>query len=112
MLYLSDIKKTFGGQLILTISRLSFGNGIFWIRGGNGSGKTTMLKMIAGLLSCEGTIQLDGSIDSKKNPVDYVVYLKLKPSMEWWNKFSTAYRLEEHRLDDIDVARSEIFENR
>ncbi len=93
MLYLSHIKKTFGGQLILTIPSLSFDNGIFWIRGGNGSGKTTMLKVIAGLLSCEGTIQLDGSIDIKKNPVDYRRYVNYAEAEPLFPSFLSGYDL-------------------
>ena len=93
MLYLSDIKKTFSGQLILTIPSLSFDNGIFWIRGGNGSGKTTLLKMIAGLASCEGTIQLDGSIDITKNPVDYRKYVNYAEAEPLFPSFLSGYDL-------------------
>jgi ABC-2 type transport system ATP-binding protein len=82
MLHLSEIKKQYSGQLILTIPSLSFDDRIFWIRGGNGSGKTTLLKMIAGLLPFEGSIRLNDVIDIKKNPVDYrrfVNYAEAEP---------------------------------
>jgi len=93
MLNLSDITKKFNGQLILAIPSLTFGNGIFWIRGGNGSGKTTLLKMIAGLLSCEGTIQLDGSIDIQKNAVAYRRYVNYAEAEPLFPSFLSGYDL-------------------
>jgi len=93
MLSLSEVKKEYSGQLILTIPSLSFDQGVFWIRGGNGSGKTTLLKMIAGLLPFEGTIQLDGSIDSRKNRVDYCRYVNYAEAEPLFPSFLSGYDL-------------------
>jgi hypothetical protein len=40
---------------------------------------------------------------------EYVVYMKLRPSMEWWDKFRTAYDLTNNRIDEIGVEKAEIF---
>lgn len=44
--------------------------GIYWLKGANGSGKTTILKMIAGLLPFEGDILFNG-ISIKSRPLAY-----------------------------------------
>src|SRR5277367_2116380 len=93
MLYLSEVKKQYSGQLILTIPSLSFDEGIFWIRGGNGSGKTTLLKMIAGLLPFEGTIQLNGPVDIRKNRVDYCRYVNYAKAEPLFPSFLSGYDL-------------------
>lgn len=48
-----------------------FGPGITWLRGANGAGKTTMLKLAGGaLLPARGSIRLD-DIDSARLPLAY-----------------------------------------
>lgn len=70
MLQLNNIRKKYGTHLILAIPALQLPNGMYWIKGMNGSGKTTFLKMIAGLLSFEGTICVN-NISLKKEPLAY-----------------------------------------
>jgi ABC-2 type transport system ATP-binding protein len=93
MLHLSEVRKLYSGQLILTIPSLSLDGGIFWIQGGNGSGKTTLLKMIAGLLPFEGTIQLNGTLDIRKNPVDYRRYVNYAEAEPLFPSFLTGFDL-------------------
>ncbi len=93
MLELTNIKKEFSGQLILSIQNLAFNPGLYWIKGGNGSGKTTLLKMIAGLLPFEGVIKLNQSIDSKKNPVDYRKFVNYAEAEPLFPSFLSGYDL-------------------
>ena len=52
MLYIDSISKTFDGKVILDKVNLKIGNSEFKVlRGKNGSGKTTFLKIIASLMS-------------------------------------------------------------
>lgn len=70
MLKLIDTKKSYYSQLILQVPSLILGNDIYWVKGANGSGKTTFLKMVAGLIPFEGDIICNG-ISLKKNPLLY-----------------------------------------
>jgi len=45
-----NLKKVFGGRTVLYVPDLSMGEGIYVVRGPNGSGKTTFLKVIAGIV--------------------------------------------------------------
>lgn len=41
---------------------------------------------------------------------EYVMFLQLKPTQEWWRNFKVINRFEGHRIDKVGVSRSEIFE--
>lgn len=70
MLKLIDAKKSYNSQLILQVPILNLENGIYWVKGANGSGKSTFLKMVAALLPFEGDIVCNG-ISLKSDPLVY-----------------------------------------
>lgn len=70
MLKLIDAKKSYYSQLILQVPILNLENGIYWVKGANGSGKTTFLKMVAALLPFEGDIVCNGA-SLKNDPLLY-----------------------------------------
>ncbi|MBY0479713.1 MAG: ATP-binding cassette domain-containing protein [Chitinophagaceae bacterium] len=70
MLRLIDTVKRYHSQLILHIPILHLQNDIYWVKGANGSGKTTFLKIIAGLLPFEGDIFCN-DISLKNEPLAY-----------------------------------------
>lgn len=79
---LREIKKYYGDTLALDIADLSLEEGIYWVQGGNGAGKTTWLKVMAGLLSFRGEIILRGEVSSLHHPVAYrrgVNYAEAEP---------------------------------
>jgi ABC-2 type transport system ATP-binding protein len=81
MLTLSQIQKKYYETLILNIPELKLSPGIYWIQGGNGVGKTTCLKIIAGLIPFEGNVIID-TISSRQQPVRYrqlVNYAEAEP---------------------------------
>jgi len=62
MLKLSNIALSFGSQRIFTDLSCEFSKGLHFISGQNGSGKTSLLNLIAGDLKADhGTITLNGS---------------------------------------------------
>jgi ABC-2 type transport system ATP-binding protein len=71
MLQFVNYKKTYGSYPALQIPNLQLDAGIYWVKGVNGSGKSTMLKSIAGILAFNGDIILDGGISIKKQPVAF-----------------------------------------
>jgi len=70
MLQITDIKKAYGLRVILQIPTLIVPEGAWWLKGNNGSGKTSLMKIIAGINPFEGIILLN-SVDLAKNPLAY-----------------------------------------
>ena len=70
MLEFLQVQKSYGDRTVLSIPSLQLADGIYWLRGSNGSGKTTFLRMIAGLLPFRGDILLK-NISLHRKPVDY-----------------------------------------
>lgn len=79
---LQKVRKFYGSFEVLAIEQLELEGGIYWLRGQNGAGKTTCMKVLAGLIPFEGEIILQGKVSSKKQPVRYrqlVNYAEAEP---------------------------------
>jgi len=70
MVHLHQAEKYYDRKLILNIPECTLENGIYWIKGINGSGKTTFLKILAGIIPFTGDVSIN-KIPLKKNPVEY-----------------------------------------
>lgn len=70
MLQFDRVYKTYDQQPVFEISNLKLERNIYWLQGINGSGKTTFLSMLAGLIPFKGDILLDG-INLRKSPLSY-----------------------------------------
>ena len=70
MLQFANVYKTYDQQPVLEIGNLTLERNIYWLQGINGSGKTTFLSMLAGLIPFKGDILLDG-INLRQNPLSY-----------------------------------------
>jgi len=70
MLHFSQFEKSYFDHLVLKIDNIKLPEGIFWIKGSNGTGKSTFLKAIAGILSFKGDIAI-GTIYLKNHGVSY-----------------------------------------
>lgn len=71
MLELTSIKKSFGDHVVFSIDNLVITKGVFWIKGTNGTGKSTLLKILAGELPFTGEIVMNNNISIRKNPSQY-----------------------------------------
>jgi ABC-2 type transport system ATP-binding protein len=83
MLIITGFSKKYIGSKdpVLSINKCKFDPGIYWIKGENGSGKTSLLKSIAGLLPFEGDINVDG-LNIRNNRMAYtqkVNYAEAEP---------------------------------
>jgi ABC-2 type transport system ATP-binding protein len=70
MLQFNQVYKTYDQQAILEINDLTLERSIYWLQGAIGSGKTTFLNMLAGLIPFSGEILLEG-INLCKDPLGY-----------------------------------------
>jgi ABC-2 type transport system ATP-binding protein len=83
MLSITNFKKQYAGNTepVLFISQFQLDAGIYWIKGKNGSGKTSLMKSIAGLIPFEGDIAVT-NFDIRKNRKAYaqsVNYAEAEP---------------------------------
>jgi ABC-2 type transport system ATP-binding protein len=71
MLRFINYKKKYGDHLVLEVPSLELLQGIYWLKGENGSGKTSLTKSIAGLVPFDGQIEVVGmNISRQRN--DYM----------------------------------------
>ncbi|GAB3940905.1 hypothetical protein GCM10028805_03440 [Spirosoma harenae] len=82
MLSVTNLTKAYNGRTVLTVPELQLQSGIHYFRGGNGSGKTTFFRTVAGLLPFSGEIVLAGKYEINRDPVAYrmrVNYAEAEP---------------------------------
>jgi ABC-2 type transport system ATP-binding protein len=62
MVHIKKFKKSYPGNEapVLLINDFEIAKGIYWVKGTNGSGKTSLFKSIAGILPFEGAISVNG----------------------------------------------------
>lgn len=70
MLKLTNINKKYGNHEVLNFSEWKINSGIHWLKGGNGTGKSTLFRIISGQIPFAGEVELNG-INSKKEPIKF-----------------------------------------
>jgi len=94
MLQFDQTEKYYGNHLALQIPSLKLDDGLYWLKGENGSGKTTMMKMVAGLHPFKGDILLDG-ISIKKDRNKFLQFVNYGEAEPIYPSFLTAKDLVE-----------------
>lgn len=89
MLQIKELKKSYGGHLVLQVPSLFLSEGIHWFKGANGSGKTTFFRTLAGMLPFEGEIKM-GEWDIRKQPIDYRLHINYGEAEPDYPEFLTA----------------------
>jgi ABC-2 type transport system ATP-binding protein len=95
MLQFNNVQKYYGSFLALDIPALTIEEGIWWVQGENGSGKTTFLKMIAGLHPFKGSIVLNDSLNIQKQRQQFVKLVNYAEAEPLYPSFLTAKDLVE-----------------
>ncbi|MGA0556365.1 ABC transporter ATP-binding protein [Larkinella sp. VNQ87] len=93
MLTIQDFRKTYDDRPVLTIPQAVFSQGIHWIKGRNGSGKTTFFRSVAGLVPFEGSLVLADHYDIRKHPLDYRLRVNYGEAEPVYPAFLTAWEL-------------------
>jgi len=71
MLEFRQVRKSFSRTApILDIDSLSLEKGIYWLQGANGTGKTTLIRLVAGIEPFLGDTVIDGH-SQRREPVAY-----------------------------------------
>lgn len=83
MLTITSFQKKYPGSdaPVLSIDNFHLEKGIYWIKGENGSGKTSLIKSIAGLIPFKGSIAING-VELNTNRMAYtklVNYAEAEP---------------------------------
>ncbi|RAK02199.1 ABC-2 type transport system ATP-binding protein [Larkinella arboricola] len=93
MLTVRNFRKAYQDRLVLDISRADFPAGVHWIKGRNGSGKTTFFRSVAGLLPFGGNLILENRYDLRKHPVEYRLRVNYGEAEPIYPAFLTAWEL-------------------
>jgi ABC-2 type transport system ATP-binding protein len=70
MLHFTQFEKSYGTVPIISIPSFTLKEGVYWLQGENGAGKTTFLKTIAGLIPFTGSIKVYNT-DIRKHRMQY-----------------------------------------
>ena len=92
MLQFEQVYKSYDQQAVLEIPRLTLEKKVYWLQGPNGSGKTTFLRMLAGLVPFKGTISLDG-ISLRDQPLPYRRLVSFAEAEPLYPAFITGHEL-------------------
>ncbi len=90
MLKIENFTKSYSGQKIIAVDELLIPAGIHWVRGVNGSGKSTFFRSVAGIVPYEGRISWNG-IDQKTLPVAYRLKVNMSEAEPLYPEFLSGY---------------------
>lgn len=116
MLQFRKVEKYYGTHLALTVPDLDLQKGMYWIQGENGSGKTTFLKMLAGLHPFKGEVILGSEkpLSILKDRNEFLKSVNYAEAEPLYPPFLTAKDLVElygtTKKADIDAAKQQLEE--
>jgi len=93
MLTIKQFEKRYHDAVIVAIDEIGFSTGVHWIRGENGSGKSTFFKSVAGLIPYHGTIQFNDGVSMNSDPVVFRRYVNYGEAEPFYPGFLTGYDL-------------------
>lgn len=106
-LTLKNISKKYGSHTVLEFEEWKINSGIFWIKGGNGTGKTTLFRIISGQTPFLGNVLLNG-IDLKKQSAKFLIQISCAEAEPQYPLFITGNELinfykDVRKVNQIDI---------
>ena len=112
MLSLKQIDKKYGSHTVLSFDEWKIDSGIFWLKGGNGTGKTTLFRIIAGQTPFSGQVLLN-TTDLKKDPINFrskISYAEAEPQYplfitgrELTNFYKEVCQAQQQEIDELTL---------
>ncbi|HUH19622.1 ATP-binding cassette domain-containing protein [Albibacterium sp.] len=112
MLSLTNINKKYGSHEVLNFDEWKIGQGVHWLKGGNGTGKSTLFRIISGQSPFRGEVELN-EINLKKQPIlfrskisfaeaepQYPLFIKGKELIEFYQETRKSEKKEVEYLTD------------
>ncbi len=93
MLHVKNYRKAYHGRTVLEVPELQLHPGIHWIRGVNGSGKSTFFRSVAGMLPFEGEIWLERTWEVTRNPVEFRLRVNYAEAEPLYPEYLSAFDL-------------------
>lgn len=109
MLSLNQIDKKYGSHTVLSFDEWKIDSGIFWLKGGNGTGKTTLFRIIAGQTPFSGQVLLN-NIDFKKDSIHFRSKISYAEAEPQYPLFITGHELINFYKDVRQAQQQEIDE--
>ncbi|HVI45978.1 MAG TPA: ATP-binding cassette domain-containing protein [Chitinophaga sp.] len=107
---LHAVKKSYQDVPVLDVPHLELPEGIWWLQGENGAGKTTCMKVMAGLIPFKGEIVLQGDVSSRNHPVRFRRLINYAEAEPLYPSFLTGRDLLELYLGTKGGDRKQIME--
>jgi len=106
MLILTNINKKYGSHEVLNFSEWKIDNGIHWLKGGNGTGKSTLFRIISGQIPFKGNVDLNG-INLRKEPVKFRSKISFAEAEPQYPLFVTGEELIDFYLENRKAEKKE-----
>lgn len=94
----SNFVKSYNGRPVISIANLSLNSGMYWLKGENGAGKSTMMRSIAGLVPYDGKISIN-DITISQNRISYCQMVRYAEAEPVFPTFLTGLELMRFYLD-------------
>lgn len=114
-LKLKNITKMYGSHTVLEFDEWGIGAGVYWLKGGNGTGKTTLFRIISGQTPFDGTVLLN-EVSLKTQPTKFLSKISYAEAEPQYPLFITGKELLNFYKDvrnakqvDIDIL-TDLFE--
>ncbi|TDO19595.1 ABC transporter ATP-binding protein [Pedobacter duraquae] len=107
-LSLESICKKYGSHTVISFQKFQLTDGVYWLKGANGTGKTTLFRIIAGQTPFDGQVSFR-NVNLKKQPVSYrstISYAEAEPQYPGYITGNDLVRYHQQvrraKLDDVE----------